>query len=197
MRAVYAGSFDPVTNGHLWIIEQASKLFNELFVIVGNNIHKNYLFSIEQRIQLLHLAIDNFQPSYAKDVNMQNGNYDIIYENSTTADKFIKSNQIVIGQLKNNGLIINYAKEIGADYVVRGIRNTNDYEYERSMRYVNADLNESVNTIFLMPPKIFSDVSSSVIKSLIGFDGWEDVGMKYLPKSVFMQLKSWYNTTTI
>ena len=84
--------------------------------------------------------------------------------------------------------LVNYATQIGANFIVRGIRNATDYEYERSMRYINSDLNSTIDTVFLMPPRDFVEVSSSMIKGLIGPHGWQEIVQKYLPKHVLAYL---------
>lgn len=160
-KAVYAGSFDPVTNGHLWIIKQASQLFDSLVVSVGENFDKNYSFSIEERLTCL------------RDVTQSLSNIEIT--------SF------------SNQFLVNYAKKVGARCIVRGIRNSSDYEYERSMRYINSDLSsDEILTVFLLPPRNYAEVSSSMVKGLVGSDGWESVVSKYVPGIVMEKLSKGY-----
>lgn len=159
-KAVYAGSFDPVTNGHLWIIEQAASMFDKVVVAIGENADKQYSFSIETRMNLL------------KEVTHKLPNIEV--------SKF------------NNEFLINYAKRIDAKYIIRGIRNTTDYEYEKSMRYINSDICPEVNTIFLIPPRNVAEVSSSLVKGLVGSLGWEEIVPIYLPKPVTQKLVEWH-----
>ena len=73
--------------------------------------------------------------------------------------------------------------------MLRGIRTAGDYEYERTMRYVNSDLNPGITTVFLQPPREFVEISSSVVKGLIGPDGWETAVKRYVPDPVFEKLR--------
>ncbi len=160
-KAVYAGSFDPVTNGHLWIIQQAASLFDSLVIAIGENFEKRYNLSLQDRIDLLKAVTKDFP-------------------------------NIEITCFKNEYLV-NYAKRVNAEFIVRGIRNSTDYEYERSMRYVNSDLCKEINTIFLMPPRNYVEVSSSMVKSLVGSTGWEDIVGKYVPQPVLVKLSDLCN----
>ncbi len=154
--AVYAGSFDPPTNGHLWMIEQGLAMFDQLIVAIGNNPSKRYSFTVDERLKLLK---DSTNPA----------------EN------------LVITHFDNRYLV-DYARKMGAKYVLRGIRSPNDYEYERVMRHINADMAPEITTVFLMPPRDIAEVSSNMIKSLIGPQGWEDTVRRYVPEPVFAQL---------
>ena len=155
--AVYAGSFDPPTNGHVWMIEEGARLFDKLIVAVGTNPEKDVTFSTQERVQLL------------KELTTHLANVHV-----TTFPK---------------QYLVRYAKEQGAQYVVRGIRNGADYAYEQSMRHVNADLEPNITSVFLMPPKRLAEVSSSFVKSMIGPDGWQEAVKNYVPDNVLCALK--------
>lgn len=152
-KAVYAASFDPVTNGHLWVIQQAARLFDQLVVAIGINPEKDYTFSLKERLDLLEETTAQF-------------------DNVTVASY-------------ENQFLVTYAHGIGADYIVRGIRTQTDYEFERRMRYINSDLDNSITTIFLMPPREIAEISSSFIKGLVGPAGWQEVVKRYVPEPVF------------
>jgi len=152
-RVVYAGSFDPVTNGHLWMIEQAVELFDEVIVAIGENPDKKYTFSFEDRFAVLSKSLQSLAGVPG------------------------------IGSFTNEYLV-NYAQDVGAQYILRGIRNAEDYEFERGMRHINNDLHPDITTIFLMPPRELAEVSSSFVKGLIGPKGWQDVVKRYVPKPV-------------
>ncbi len=156
-KAVYAGSFDPPTNGHLWMIQKGLEIFDTLVVAVGSNPSKNHTFSIPTRIQLLKDAV----PSCER----------LIF------DSF------------DNKYLVDYAKSVGADYILRGIRSAADYEYERVMRAINGDLKPEIQTVFLMPPREIAEVSSSMVKELIGPEGWENTVRRYVPAPVFKCLQ--------
>ncbi len=85
----------------------------------------------------------------------------------------------------DNRYLVDYAKKMDARYVLRGIRSPNDYEYERVMRQINADMAPEITTVFLMPPRDIAELSSSMIKSLTGPTGWEDTVRRYVPVPVF------------
>jgi pantetheine-phosphate adenylyltransferase len=155
--AVYAGSFDPVTNGHLWIIEQASKIFDRVIIAIGENAEKKYTFSLEDRIEMLNIMTKNI-------TNVEVTHF-------------------------HNELLVNYTKRVGAQFIVRGIRNYSDYEYEKNMRYINSDLSQDINIVFLIPPRNFAEVSSSLVKGLIGNVGWEEIAKQYLPEIVLNKLR--------
>jgi pantetheine-phosphate adenylyltransferase len=154
--AVYAGTFDPVTLGHLWMVKTGASLFDELVVAVGTNPDKKCYFSLEDRIEMLQESTAGY------------GNVSI--------DKY------------TNKFLIKYAQSIGAKFVLRGIRNTTDYEYEKSLSYVNRHLNSKIVTVFLLPPRELVEISSSVVRGLIGPEGWEDVVRNYVPSCVLERL---------
>lgn len=154
--AVYAGSFDPVTFGHLWMIEVGSTLFDKLVVAIGTNPDKKCHFSLDDRILMLKEATSKYP--------------------NVVVDKY------------PNQFLVKYAEEIGARFILRGIRSTADYEYEKSLSYVNRHLDSGVTTIFLLPPRELIEISSSVVRGLIGPEGWEEVVSKYVPSSVLERL---------
>jgi pantetheine-phosphate adenylyltransferase len=87
-----------------------------------------------------------------------------------------------------NQYLSTYAKSIGANCILRGIRNGSDYTYEHAMRNVNGDLNPDLDTIFLMPPRELAEVSSSFVKGLIGPLGWQEVVKTYVPEPVYTKI---------
>ncbi|MBK1829687.1 pantetheine-phosphate adenylyltransferase [Verrucomicrobiaceae bacterium R5-34] len=155
--AVYAGSFDPPTNGHLWMIKQGLELFDRLYVAIGSNPAKNYSFSVDERLQLLRESIPSCE-------------------------------RLTISEF-NNRYLVDYAREVGAQYILRGIRAADDYEYERVMRHINADMAPNITTTFLMPPRDIAELSSSMVKSLIGPAGWQETVRRYVPGPVFSALE--------
>lgn len=155
--AVYAGSFDPPTNGHLWMIQRGLELFDRLIVAIGTNPEKQYSFSVEERLALLRASLPSCE-------RMSIAHFD-------------------------NRYLVDYAKEKDAAYILRGVRTANDYEYERVMRHINADLAPDITTVFLMPPRDIAELSSNMVKGLIGPDGWEDTVRRYVPDPVFKALK--------
>lgn len=158
--AVYAGSFDPLTNGHLWMIRQGARMFDELIVAMGDNPDKRYTFSHEERMDMLRVALSDMP-------------------------------DVRIAEFHNR-FLVDFANEHGATFMLRGIRSTQDYEYERVMRHINADMAPKVCTVFLMPPRDTAELSSSMVKGLIGPEGWESQVSRYVPHNVFAMLKEKY-----
>jgi pantetheine-phosphate adenylyltransferase len=89
----------------------------------------------------------------------------------------------------DNRYLVEYAKKQNAAYILRGIRSPHDYEYERVMRHINSDMAPDITTVFLIPPRDFAEVSSSMIKSLTGPEGWEETVKRYVPPQVFEVLR--------
>ena len=151
--AVYAGSFDPPTKGHIWMIEQGVAMFDKLIVAIGNNPSKRYTFSVEERLELLRESTCHCE-------GLEVAHFD-------------------------NRYLVDYAKQVKADFILRGIRSPHDYEYERVMRQINGDMAPDVTTVFLMPPRDIAELSSNMVKGLIGPEGWEDTVERYVPAPVF------------
>ena len=88
----------------------------------------------------------------------------------------------------SNLYLIDYARSVGATHILRGIRSVGDYEFERTMRNINGDLDDGICTIFLMPPRHIAEVSSSMVKGLIGPAGWRKIVREYVPAPVYRRL---------
>ena len=155
-KAVYAGSFDPPTNGHLWMIAEAQLLFDELVVAIGINPNKHSTYSIEERQEMLQRITANFL--------------------NVTVSVF------------ENEFLVNYASSIDASFIVRGIRSGVDYEYERAIRYINADLQPNIQTVFLMPPREIAEISSTMVKGLVGPKDWQQIVRRYVPPAVYYKI---------
>lgn len=153
MKAVYAGSFDPITNGHVWMIERAASMFAELVVAVGVNPEKKSTFSVEERVGMIREVT-----GHIANVNVE-----------TFTNKYLAR----------------YASEVGARFIIRGIRNEQDYGYERGMRYVNEEIDGALTTVFLIPPRRLVEASSSLVKGLVGPEGWHGVVRGYVPLVVY------------
>ena len=153
---VYAGSFDPLTVGHLWMIEQGVRLFDRLIVAIGVNPEKKYSFALPERLTMLEASTKQFP-------------------------------NVAVASFTNRYLI-HYAQSVGATHILRGIRTESDYEFERTMRNLNGDLDPAICTLFLMPPRGIAEVSSSMVRGLIGPVGWEQIVRKYVPGAVYKKL---------
>jgi pantetheine-phosphate adenylyltransferase len=136
-RAIYPGSFDPVTNGHLDIIERGCKLFDEIIIAILVNPDKRPLFTMEERREMLLEVI--------KSINT--GNCRLLVEDF-------------------QGLLVHYAVQREADAIVRGIRAISDYEYELQMALMNRRLEPRIETVFMMPAEVYSYVSSRLVKEV-------------------------------
>lgn len=141
-RAIFPGSFDPLTNGHLDIIKRSLPLFDELIIAVLNNLDKNPMFSVEERCAMLETVL----PTVA------NGTCVL------TVDSF-------------SGLTADFAREQKATAIVRGIRAVSDYEYELRMALMNRRLEPTIETVFLMAAEEFSYVSSNLMKQVFQLGG--------------------------
>ena len=153
---VYAGSFDPLTIGHMWMIEQGVRLFDQLIVAIGINPDKKYTFPLDARLEMLRRSTARLQ-------NVSVASFSNLY-------------------------LIDYARTVGATHILRGVRSAGDYEFERTMRNINGDLDASICTVFLMPPRDIAEVSSSMVKGLIGPTGWRKIVREYVPGAVYRQL---------
>ena len=141
-RAIFPGSFDPPTNGHLDIIKRSLPLFDQMIIAVLNNPDKKPMFSVKERCDLIREIL----PS------VKNGNCEI------TVDSF-------------SGLTADFAKRSGATAIVRGIRAVSDYEYELRMALMNRRLEPSIETVFLMAAEEYSYVSSDLMKQVFVLGG--------------------------
>ncbi len=157
VKAVFAGSFDPPTNGHLDIIKRASGLFDSVDVVVSVNPEKKYMFSQDERLEMMKTLISDFQ-----NVSVH------AYE----------------------GLIVNYAKEVNAKVLVRGVRSANDFAYEFDLALMNQNLNNNIETVFLQSKEKYTIVKSSSIKELAKFGG--DIS-RMVPEIVADKLKEKYS----
>ena len=136
-RAIYPGSFDPVTNGHLDIIQRGCKLFDEIIIAILVNPDKQPLFSIEERREMLKEALSEIKDGDCR---------------------------LVIDAFQ--GLLVKYAVERDADAIVRGIRAISDYEYELQMALMNRRLEPRIETVFMMSAEAYSYVSSRLVKEV-------------------------------
>ena len=156
--AVYAGSFDPPTRGHSWMIEQGASLFHRLTVAIGVNPAKRPNYDLDTRLRWLS-GVTSHLP------NVKVATFENLF-------------------------LTHYANSIGANVIIRGMRDVNDYTYEQAMRHINSDLFPDITTVFLIPPRDLIEVSSSTVKGMIGPSGWEDVVERYLPVEVFNDIKA-------
>lgn len=141
-RAIFPGSFDPLTNGHLDIIKRSLPLFDEVVIAVLNNPEKNPMFAVEERCAMIRAVLAEIESG----------------ECCLTVDSF-------------SGLTADFARRKNAAAIVRGIRAVADYEYELRMALMNRRLEPAIETVFLVAAEEFSYVSSSLIKQVFTLGG--------------------------
>ena len=138
VRALYPGTFDPLTNGHVDLIQRGAKIFDHLTVAILVNPVKNPLFSVEERVEMMKEATAGI-------TNVSVATF--------------------------NGLMVEFARRIGATAVLRGIRAISDYEHEFQMALMNRRLAPEIETVFLQPAGRYSFVSSRMVKEVFSFGG--------------------------
>lgn len=152
-KAVYPGSFDPPTLGHLDIIQRAARLFDELVVAIAVNSQKQPLFSLEERAQMLCECCGHLP-------------------------------NVRVATLE--GLLVQFAQQMGACAIVRGLRAVSDFEYEFQMATMNRQLAPNVDTCFLMTHQQFAFLSSSIVKEVARLGGAVDA---FVPPNVAHKLR--------
>jgi pantetheine-phosphate adenylyltransferase len=155
ITACYAGSFDPITNGHLDIIKRSMRFCDKLIIGVGVNTNKTTMFSEMERVKLIGQSVGRMF-------------VDSPFENKWIAEPFF-------------GLLVNYAKKVNATILIRGIRSVSDFEYEINLANINKKLSPEIETIFLPTSPEFAVVSSSAVKEIAKFQG--DIS-KFVPANV-------------
>lgn len=180
MRAVYAGSFDPITNGHLDIIKRAAPLCDELLVAVGRHRAKTPMFEPGHRMDLIGEAIAGVGLEVRDADSCRDGD-DLVFHSPVLVDSF-------------TGLLVDYAKRHRCDAIVRGVRVLSDFDAEFRMGLANRDL-AGVETLFLLtdPDHIF--VSSSMVKEIAACSdaaSFHDNVSRYVPGNVYAALYAFY-----
>jgi pantetheine-phosphate adenylyltransferase len=136
--AVYPGTFDPITNGHLDIIRRAAPIFEKVYITLAVNSAKQPLFTLEERLEMISKSIAGIP--------------------NVEATSF-------------NGLVVDYAVQIGASVIIRGLRAISDFEYEFQIALMNRKQHQDVDTVFLMPDERYTYLSSSVVKEVASHGG--------------------------
>lgn len=136
--AVFPGSFDPITLGHVDIIKRSLKLFDKIIIGIGENKDKKYMFSSAKRTEFVYETFQN------------------------------EKNIVVIPY---EGLTVNFCKKNDAKFIIRGLRNPADFEFEKSIALTNRKINNDVETVFVLTSKEYSFISSSIVRDLIKNNG--------------------------
>jgi pantetheine-phosphate adenylyltransferase len=161
-RALYPGSFDPPTLGHLWMVQQGLTLFDEVVVGVGENPEKRCMLSAARRAQLFHLCLEEDMGEVPAGLRV------ITYENRLTVD---------------------VARDQQAGFLLRGLRGPVDLHHELVQRHVNADMAPDLTSVFLTPPRDVSHISSTLVRGLVGLEGWERAVREMVPAPVLEALR--------
>ncbi len=140
--AIYPGTFDPITNGHLDIVKRSSKMFEKVVIAVASSDNKHPLYDLKQREEMINLVLQD--------------NIDEIQNISCITFK---------------NLLATLAKQLQAKVIIRGLRVVSDFEYELQMGYANASLNNELDTIYFMPTLKNAFISSSIVRSIILHNG--------------------------
>lgn len=166
-HAVTAGSFDPLTIGHVWMIEKSLKVCDHLTILVANNPTKKHMFSIKQRRQMIEDTLNEFSERLGPEL----------------------LSKISIMELDHRLTTVGMAQLLNAELIIRGIRNQTDFTYENDLALVNRSIDERVETVYLIPPREYTEVSSSLVRNLMGLYGWEKLVNRYVSNSVLYVLK--------
>ena len=152
--AIYPGTFDPVTNGHIDIIKRACKIFDKIIVAVADNKDKKTMFDLNKRVEMMRKSTKKFQKVEVKHFN---------------------------------SLLVDFAKKENCNIIIRGLRAISDFEYELQMGYANKSLYDEIDTIYLMPNLENAFISSSVVRSILKYNG--DVS-HLIPKEIINDVYS-------
>lgn len=136
--AVFPGSFDPITIGHVSLVRRALPIFDKIIIGIGLNTSKNKLFSLEQRKKWI-------------------------------TDVFKDESKIEV--MTFEGLTVNFCKKIGAKYIIRGLRNASDFDYEKTIAQLNHELNPEIETVFFISRPKYSHISSTIVREIIRVKG--------------------------
>ena len=136
-RALFPGSFDPITLGHLDIIERSVPLFDEIVIGVGTNSDKKYMFPLKKRMAFIEETFSNYK-------------------------------NISVSQYE--GLTIEFCKKVQANFIIRGLRNPADFEFEKAIAHTNRALS-GIETVFLLTAAKTSFISSSIVREIISNKG--------------------------
>lgn len=139
-RAVYAGTFDPVTFGHLDIVQRAAEVFDELVVCTTRNVNKREFFTLDERVDLLQRTIAGLPPAPSRKASIEVKPF--------------------------HGLLVEFARSEGAQVLVRGLRAASDFDYEFEMAMMNRQLADKIETVFFVTSPQFMFVSSTLIREI-------------------------------
>ncbi len=149
--ALFPGSFDPITNGHLDVVKRAVPLFDKIIIAVGTNANKKYMFTLEQRMAWI-------------------------------SETFKNQEKVVVDSYQ--GLTVTYAKKNNAQFLLRGLRNPADFEFEKAIAQANQKMTPELETVFLLTNPQYAFISSSIVRDIIRNNG--DYGL-FVPEVVVVK----------
>ena len=150
--AIYPGSFDPITNGHLDVLKTSAGIFDRVIIAVARNPEKTGFLTVEERVKLIKESVKHIK--------------------NVEVDFF-------------DGLTIEYARKMGAEVLIRGLRAVSDFEYEMQLSQTNSALAADIQTVFLITKPEYNFISSSTVREILMNKG--DIS-KFVPKPVFEYL---------
>ncbi|MCF7794096.1 MAG: pantetheine-phosphate adenylyltransferase [Candidatus Cloacimonetes bacterium] len=137
-RAIYAGTFDPITNGHVDVLKKAAELFDEVILAVADHTGKDTIFDLDKRVELCKKSVLDMPK---------------------------------IKVMKFHGLVVNFAKRVKADAMIRGLRAVSDFEYELSQALMNKKMYQDIDTVFFVPSYRYLYLSSTIIREVHSLGG--------------------------
>lgn len=157
---LYGGSFDPITNGHIWVLRQAAQLFDSVIFSIGVNADKKSYFPISEREKMANSVLKGTMSEF-KNIRVH---------------------------VAPKEYLVNTARTLGATHLIRGIRTPEDFTFERHLCNANRKIESLIDHAYFIPPKDLEDVSSGFVKGLVGYRGWERQIRRYLPEEVYEQM---------
>lgn len=151
--AVFPGSFDPITTGHVNLVKRAIPLFDKIIIAIGINSVKKYLYPLEERMEHLEVV-------------------------------FAKEDKVVVDTYE--GLTAHYCKKVKARFLIRGLRNASDFDYEKTISQLNNIVGEGIETVFLISAPNYSHISSTIVREILKGKG---DASPFLPEEVWGRLK--------
>ena len=152
--AIYPGTFDPITNGHIDILKKAAKVFDKVILAVAAKTGKNTIFPLSKRSELCRKSVTDISNIEVREFH---------------------------------GLVVDFARKVGANVMIRGLRAISDFEYELSLALMNKNLDDEIDTIFFLPDYKHLYLSSTMIRQVVALGG--DVG-DFIPQCVEEALKN-------
>ncbi len=156
---IYAGSFDPPTNGHLWMIRRGAELFDKLVVALAVNPEKHPFLSTHDR----RTALEEMVRDLGSGVRVA---------------------------VVKHGFLVDFAREVGATHLLRGLRGVADFEYEKTMARMNGRMEPGIETVLMVAPSELEEISSSLVRGFVDTPGWERWVATCVPPAVFKRIKA-------